>query len=157
MNARRTLGTRPLIKAAAALIAFGAASSGCAQHEMYDAPLDSDLQVRPGSINVGTSSYFAFEDAVGMAFMVDAVVTSTDPADDGLPLGNIRVEAYAPSYGIYTLPASAVATHSFETPDNWADIMQEECFDENGALLTDGNPLCGWLTDETNGNAFEIS
>jgi len=157
MNTRRPLGAMPRLPAAAALLAFGAMSSACAKHDMYDAPLDSDLQVRPGSISVGKSQYFLFEDTIGMAFMVDAIVTSTDPDADGMPLGNIRVEVYAPSYGIYTLPSSAITTHNFDTPDNWSDIMQETCFNEDGSLNTEADPRCGWLTDETNGNAFEIS
>jgi hypothetical protein len=145
----------PRVSAAAVLLVSVALASGCARHEMYDAPLASDLQVRPGSINVGKSGYFLYEDAIGMAFLVDAVVTSTDPADDGMPLGNIRVEVYAPSYGVYTLPGSAITTHNFEMPDNWN--MEETCFDEEGNLNTEDDPLCGWLTDQTTGNAFEIS
>jgi len=150
MNARR-LGFGSTLLAAALL------TSGCAREAMYDAPLESQLQVRPASIEVGRSSYFFEEDNLGMAFLVDVIVTSTADDNEGMPLGNIRVEALAPGYGVYLLPRSAVTTHDFETPDNWEQIRDDECYDENGNFVAGGNPLCAWLTDETTGEAYEIA
>jgi hypothetical protein len=124
---------------------------------MYDAPLESNLQVRPASIEVGRSSYFYAEDNLGMAFTVDAVVTSTSQDTQGMPLGNIRVEALAPGMGIYLLPPSAITTHDFTAPDNWQQIRDDECYDADGNFVNSENPYCAWLLDETTGEAYEIS
>lgn len=140
-----------------ALVVAALLSSGCARHEMYDAPLESEIQVRPASIEVGRSSYFFAEDNLGMAFLVDVVVTSTADKTEGLPLGNIRVEALAPGSGVYLLPPSAITTHDFTAPDNWDQIRDDECYDENGNFVNSENPYCAWLTDETTGQAFELA
>ncbi len=133
------------------------AASGCARQDMYQAPLESDVQVRPASIEVGQSSYFYSQDNLGMAFLVDTIVTSTANDTQGLPLGNIRVEAIAPGSGVYLLPESAVTTHDFTTPDNWDQIANDVCYDANGNFVNSEEPLCAWLTDETTGNAFDLS
>lgn len=150
MNAQR-LGSGTALALAVAL------SSGCARAEMYDAPLDSDLQVRPASIEVGRSAYFYAEDNLGMAFPVDTIVTSTADDTQGMPLGNIRVEAVAPGYGVYILPPAAVITHNFTAPDNWEQIRDDECYDADGNFVAGENPYCAWLTDETTGEAYEIA
>jgi hypothetical protein len=124
---------------------------------MYDAPLQSALQVTPASIEVGKSSFFYYEDNLGMAFLVDAVVTSTADKSEGMPLGNIRVEALAPGSGIYLLPPTAITTHDFTAPDNWEQIRDDECYDENGNFINSENPYCAWLTDKTTGQAYEIA
>ena len=149
MNARRlSLGTA----------IFGAVfASGCARQNMYDAPLESQLQVRPATIEVAKSTYFVSEDNLGMAFLVDAVVTSTSSDTQGLPLGNIRVEALAPGEGIYLLPPSAITTHDFTVPDNWDQIRNDECYDADGNFVNSENPYCAWLLDETTGEAYEIA
>jgi hypothetical protein len=131
--------------------------SGCKRHEMYDAPLESSLQVRPASIEVGKSSYFYAKDNLGLAFMVDAIVTSTSDKTDGMPLGNIRVEVMTGGAGVYVLPPSAITTHDFTAPDNWEQIRNDECYDENGNFINSDNPYCAWLTDETSGYAYEIA
>lgn len=150
------MNARPLALGSTLVVA-ALLTSGCARQEMYDAPLDSELQVRPASIEVGRSSFFYYEDNLGMAFLVDALVTSTSDKREGMPLGNIRVEAVAPGAGVYLLPPSAITTHDFTAPDNWDQIRNDECYDENGNFVNSENPYCAWLTDETTGQAFEIA
>lgn len=130
---------------------------GCARQEMYDAPINSQLQIRPSALTVGKSLIFYEEDNAGMFFFVDAYVTSTDDADAGMPLGNIRVEAYAPSYGVYVMPGSAVSLADIVFPDNWDQIKNDECYDENGNFTSEKNDLCAFLADEATGDAYEVS
>lgn len=117
-----------------------------------DCPLDCQISLKPDNVVVGKSFVFWELDNIGAAFFVDALVQD----GDGLPLQNMKVYVQAPSTGVGLVPANSVKVVSpAALPDDWANIKNDVCLDENGALVLT-NELCGYYYDETSDRYYDL-